>query len=128
MERAALDRWGRGDTQGALDLCAEDITYFDPLQNKRVDGLAAMKTLYDALAGKIKIQHFDMIDPKVQRTGDAAVLTYNLVDEVVQLPTGPTNMKLHWNVTSVYARVGSQWKIIHSHFSYVKGQVSAEAR
>ena len=52
----------------------------------------------------------------------------HLVDEVVQLPTGPTNMKLHWNVTSVYARVGGQWKIIHSHFSYVKGQLSAEAR
>jgi ketosteroid isomerase-like protein len=77
MEMAALDRWGRGDTQGPLDLYAEDVTYFDPLQNKRVDGRAAMKTLYDALAGKIKIQHYDMIDPKVQRTGDAAVLTYN---------------------------------------------------
>ena len=128
MERAALDRWGRGDPQGALDLYAQDITYFDPLQDKRVDGLEAMKTLYSAIAGKIKIQHYDMIDPKVQRTGDVAVLTYNLVDDVVQLPTGPTSMKVPWNVTAVYARVEGQWKVVHSHFSYVKGKLSADER
>ena len=121
MERAALDRWGRGDPQGALDLYAKDITYFDPLQDKRVDGLDAMKALYSAIAGKIKIQHYDMIDPKVQRTGDVAVLTYNLVDDVVQLPTGPTSVKVPWNVTAVYSRIEGQWKVVHSHFSYVKG-------
>ncbi len=128
MERAALDRWGRGDPQAALDLYAQEITYFDPLQDKRVDGLEAMKKLYSAIAGKIKIQHYDMIDPKVQRIGDVAVLTYNLVDDVVHLPTGPTSVKVHWNVTAVYARIEGQWKVVHSHFSYVKGKLGAEPR
>src|SRR5207237_2413765 len=30
LERAALDRWGRGDPQGYIDTFAADITYFDP--------------------------------------------------------------------------------------------------
>ena len=126
MERAALDRWGRGDPQGVIDLYANDITYFDPLQDKRVDGLEAMKTLYGAIAGKIEIRHYDMIDPKVQRMGDVAVLTYNLVDDLTRLPTGPVSMRVPWNVTTVYAHVDGRWKVVHAHYSYVKGKLSTE--
>jgi uncharacterized protein (TIGR02246 family) len=122
METAAMDRWGRGDTQGMLDLYAKDITYFDPLQDRRVDGLEAMKALYRPFTGKFKIQSYEMIDPKVQRTGDAAVLTYKLLDDVVELPTGPTSLKMAWNVTAVYARVEGHWKIVHAHYSYVQGK------
>ena len=32
LERGALDRWGRGDPQGYLDLYARDVTYFDPMR------------------------------------------------------------------------------------------------
>src|SRR6266567_2210218 len=46
LERGALDRWGKGDPQGYLELYAPDITYFDPTQERRVDGAAAMQTLY----------------------------------------------------------------------------------
>ena len=45
MERAALDRWGKGDPQGYLDIMAADVTYFDPMQDKRVDGLDALKKM-----------------------------------------------------------------------------------
>ena len=38
LERAALDRWGRGDPQGFFDLSAPDQTYFNPTGEKRVDG------------------------------------------------------------------------------------------
>ena len=80
MERAALDRWGKGDPQGYLEIMAPEITYFDPFQERRVDGLEAMKTLLAPLTGTIKIDHYEMINPKVQRSGDVAVLTFNLVD------------------------------------------------
>ncbi len=128
MERAALDRWGTGDTLSILDLYAKDITYFDPGQDKRVDGLEAMRKLYGSFSGTFKILRFDMIDPKVQTKGDVAVLTYNLVDEVVQPPTAAKSTKTAWNVTSVYARIDGRWQIIHGHFSYVKGKLSAEAK
>src|SRR4029453_12416431 len=43
LERGALDRWGRGDPQGYLDLYARDVTYFDPMSAKRTDGFDAMR-------------------------------------------------------------------------------------
>ena len=45
MERAALDRWGKGDPQGYLEIMANEVTYFDPTQEKRMDGLEAMRKM-----------------------------------------------------------------------------------
>jgi ketosteroid isomerase-like protein len=56
-----------------------------------------------------------MIAPKVQHHGDAAVLSYNLRSEAVQ--PGGSEITIRWNSTSVYARVGGAWKMIHSHWS-----------
>jgi hypothetical protein len=44
LERSALDRWIRLDPQGYLDLQAQEITYFDPFTERRVDGLDAMQS------------------------------------------------------------------------------------
>src|SRR5712692_2974903 len=80
LERVALDRYGTGDPQGYLETYAPDITYFDPGQQGRVDGLRAMKELLVPVTGKIKTDHYEMIGPKVQHRGDVAVLSYNLVN------------------------------------------------
>jgi ketosteroid isomerase-like protein len=69
----ALDRWGKGDPNGYLEIMANDVTYFDPMQDKRVDGIEAMKQMLAPLTGKIAVSRFDMIDPKVQRQGDSAL-------------------------------------------------------
>jgi len=42
LERAALDRWGKGDPQGYLETYADEVTYFDPVAATRIDGLEAM--------------------------------------------------------------------------------------
>jgi hypothetical protein len=44
LEQAALDRWITFDPDGYLDLAAQEMTYFDPFQEKRVDGLEALAT------------------------------------------------------------------------------------
>jgi ketosteroid isomerase-like protein len=44
-----------------------------------------------------------------------AILTYNLRSEAVQ-PDG-RQVTMRWNSTSVYARFGHQWKVVHSHWS-----------
>jgi hypothetical protein len=44
LERGALDRWGKGDPGGFLELYAADITYFDPLTAARIDGHQAMES------------------------------------------------------------------------------------
>ena len=118
MERAALDRWGKGDVYGYLDIYADEITYFDTATEQRIDGLAAMKQRYVPIQGKINIDHYDMIDPKVQVHGQTAVLTYNLIDYE---PNEQGDLKeIRWNSTAVYAHVDGEWKIIHSHWAHTR--------
>ena len=91
LERSALDRWIRLDPQGYFDLQAPEVTYFDPFTERRVDGLDAMQ-LRLAPMKKMKPPftdpRYDMIDPKVQRLGDVALLTFNLVN-YGKLPDAP---------------------------------------
>ena len=71
------------DPQGYLALYAPEVTYFDPFADSRVDGLDAMEV---RLAPMKDIEppftnpRYEMIDPKVQRNGDVALLTFNLVN------------------------------------------------
>jgi hypothetical protein len=37
MEKAALDRWAKGDPSGFLEIYAPDIVYFDPSLERRLD-------------------------------------------------------------------------------------------
>ena len=120
MERAALDRWGKGDVNGYLEIEAPEITYFDPNLEHRIDGHDAMAAYARPFAGKIGISHYDMIDPKVQEHGDTAILTYNLVDDVTLTPDGPAHLTVRWNCTEVYARSGADWKIVHNHWSHIR--------
>ena len=65
---------------------------------------------------------YDMIDPTVQRHGDVALLTFNLVN-YGKLPDAPERVVARWNSTEVYIRTGGTWKIIHSHWSYVQPEL-----
>lgn len=118
LEKAALDRWGKGDPQGYLDLYAPEVTYFDPFVERRVDGLETMRKNFALIQGKVQIVKMDMIGAKVQRHGDIAILTFNLVDDGRQ-PDGSL-VSVPWNCTEVYMRMGGKWKIIHNHWSYIQ--------
>jgi ketosteroid isomerase-like protein len=115
LERAALDRWGKGDPGGFLEIYAPEVTYFDVATERRMDGHPAMAEYFRPLTGKIKVSRYEMIEPKVQHHGDVAVLTYNLRSEGVQ-PDGK-EVTVRWNSTSVYVRTGATWKVVHSHWS-----------
>ena len=125
LERSALDRWIRLDPQGYLDIQAPEVTYFDPFTERRVDGLEAMQVRFAPMKTmKPPFTHprYDMIDPKVQRYGDVALLTFNLVN-YGKLPDAPERILARWNSTEVYCRTGGTWKIIHSHWSYVQPEL-----
>ena len=117
MEHAALDRWGKGDPGGYLEITAPDASYFDPIQDKRIDGLGALRAMLERFVGKIKVDRYDMIDPRVQEYGDAALLTFNLISYRDESPISS------WNSSEMYARVGGQWRIVHSHWSYIKPEL-----
>ena len=119
IERAALDRWGKGDPQGYLESYAPEVTYFDPFLEKRVDGLDAMRKYLQPFTGKIKVDRYEMLDLQVQRHGDVAALSYNLIS-YGKKPDDRETVLARWNSTKVYARIGGQWKIFHDHWSFIK--------
>jgi len=121
LERGALDRWGRGDPGGYLELYARNVTYFDPMRNARIDGLDAMKQALEPIRGLVKIDNYEMIAPRVDRAGDTAVLTYNLVSHGRGADGKPTTVR--WNSTVVYRQIERRWQIVHSHWSFTKPEL-----
>ena len=112
MECAALDRWGNGDPSGFLEICAPDVVYFDPNLEQRIDGREALSEYYERIRGKVSIERFELLNPLVQRVGDAAVITFNFVSY------GGADDEYKWNCTEVYRRSGEGWEIIQTHWSY----------
>ena len=118
LERGAMDRWGKGDPSGYLELFAPDVTYFDPGQEQRVDGIEAMTAYLAPIKGLVKLDRYEMIAPRVYHDGNVAILSYNLVTYGTA-PDG-TPLVRRWNTTTAYALVDGRWKIVHNHFSFTK--------
>ena len=119
IERGWLDRWGRGDVIGSLDVCAEEVTYFDPVTAMRLDGLPALRDYLNPWAGRIRVSRYEIVNPHVTGDGTVAVLSYNLVN-YMQAADETETIGSRWNSTQVYQRTGNQWKIIHSHWSFTE--------
>lgn len=117
MEITALERWNNGDPSGFLEISAEDVVYFDPFTEHRLDGLDKLIELYEGIRGKVRVDKYEMIGPKVQLSADMAVLTFNLISY--------TGKKTHkWNCTEVYRLDGdNKWRIIQTHWSYTKPDI-----
>ena len=113
LESAALERWGNGDPSGFLEICASDVVYFDPYQEKRIDGLDALAQYYKSLWGMVNFDRFELLNPLVQISGDLAVLTFNYVSY-----TGDNVSR--WNCTEVYRHDENRWQIIQTHWSYTR--------
>jgi hypothetical protein len=113
LEKAALDRWGKGDPSGFIEISADDVCYFDPFLESRIDGKQALIDLYETLRGKIFIDSYEMINPHVQINDNTAVLTFNYKSQ-----SGESINK--WNCTEVYQRSSEDWQIIQSHWSITK--------
>jgi len=114
LESDALERWGKGDPSGFLEICAPDVVYFDPSLEKRIDGLEALTRYYETLRGKIFFERFELINPLVQLIGDSAVLTFNYRSYTADAQPHP------WNCTEVYRRTENKWLIIQTHWSYTR--------
>ena len=125
LERGAMDRWGRGDPQGFIEIFADEVTYFDPSTERRVDGIEAMRKLFAPITGLVKLSRYEILNPDVYRRGDLAILSYNLVT-YSQKPDGAP-LVTRWNVSEAYAQLGGKWKIVHSHFSLTQPQPAKPA-
>ena len=116
LEKSALDKWNHGDPGGYLDLSADDVVYFDPYTERRLDGLESLRKYYEPIKGQVQ-GSYEMLNPKVQAVSEMAVLTFNLLSYA-----GGKVYK--WNCTEVYKLQRSgQWKIIQTHWSFIKPEL-----
>ena len=111
LERAALDRWGKGDPSGFLEICAPDVVYFDPFLKRRIDGLVELTARYQGIRGKIHLDRYELLNPVVQGDDHLAVLTFNYV-------SWGNEGESRWNCTEVYRNDPYGWRIIQTHWSY----------
>jgi len=114
LERRALERWGNGDPSGFLEISADDVVYFDPYQERRLNGIGELRELYESIRGLVQIARFELIDPRVQAVDDMAVLTFNYVAE------GTNEAMSRWNCTEVFRRDDGRWRIIQTHWSFTR--------
>jgi ketosteroid isomerase-like protein len=115
LERKAMDGFMQGNPDPALSTAAADITYFHVMTNKRLDGLPAVKALFEQYRGRPLFDSYEMTDGKVQTAGDIAILTYILVRHL----RGSTE---RYNASQVYRKTGDGWRVIHSHWSTAREQ------
>ena len=115
LERTTLDGWQMGNPDPLLAISDPEITYFHVVTDKRLDGLPAVKALFEGYRGRPLFDSYEMAEPKVQSSGDTAVLTYTLVRHVGAATT-------RWNATQVYQRKKEGWRIIHSHWSATRAE------
>jgi ketosteroid isomerase-like protein len=120
LEAAAMQRWRRGDPGGFLEISDPEVTYFDTGTPQRLDGLEALKAEYSLRQGKIFYDVMDFIDPHVSLCGDLAVLSYRFLSTWLGTD-GSVARRVPWNCSEVFLHRREGWRIIHTHWSYIRG-------
>jgi Calcium/calmodulin dependent protein kinase II association domain len=113
LERQAMDGWRTGNPDPVLAAADPGITYFHAATDKRLDGLAAVKSLYEKFRGIPLFDSYEILDPQVQIAGPVAVLTYRFVRHNGAAASD-------WNATQVYERKKEGWRVIHAHWSMAR--------
>jgi ketosteroid isomerase-like protein len=121
LEAGAMERWRKGDPWGFIEISDEEVTYFDSGTPRRIDGKAALSAEYKTREGKIFYPVMEFIDPQVRACGDMAVLFYRFFSTRLK-PDESIESRTPWNCTEVFQRKEEAWRIIHTHWSFIKGE------
>lgn len=57
---------------GFPEICAPDVSHFDDTLERRLIGREALTALFEKIRGKVLVDRYDPLHPKVQRCGGAA--------------------------------------------------------
>lgn len=95
---------------------ADDYTEFNNQYSTRIDGKSISMSLAEP-SGKAQGRRVaaEMLNPKVQVYGDAAILTYNFAG-ITKNKDGELK-PFRAKSTRVYAKQGGKWKLVHSNFA-----------
>ncbi len=112
LERAAIARWCRGDPSGFLEICDDEVGYFDPFLAHRIDGLTALDAYYESLRGTISAVAWEVLEPRVVEIGEAAILTFRI------RVWGESGEAVVWNCSEVFVQRPIGWRIAQIHWSF----------
>lgn len=114
LEKAALDKWFKGDTSGYERLWSKrSFSYFDGVVSERVDDHAAIAAFLKTIDGKLFADNYEFRSPRVQCGVDMAVLTYQLFAKT-------TLLDMAYNCIEVYQKEDDEWHVIHSTWSFIR--------
>jgi len=122
LERSINERWNKGDVDGALERYSEDVTYFDPLTEKRLEGRKDVEAYFrQFFEGQLNILRNEFPNPQVivSDSGDLAVLSYNLLN-FIDDGQGGEKPGTPWNSTQVYRLIGGEWRVVHVNWSFTR--------
>lgn len=114
MERAALDGSDKGDPSRFLEISAPDVSYVDPFLEQPIRGLDALREYCKGFPSD-EPGSGEMENAKVQVAGDVAVLTFNYTTKLEK-----SGRVTRWNCTEVYRQTKDGWRIISTHWSFLK--------
>lgn len=113
LETQALEQWNNGNPDGFIALSSNEVVYFDPALENKLEGKKALEAYYDKVRGKVKIDNYRMIKPVVRLLPGTALLTYDY-----EACRDGQVFRMH--CTEVYAASPSgRWEIVHTHWSFV---------
>ncbi len=121
LEKGAMERWRKGDPWGFIEISDEDVSYFDTGTPQRIDGKSALSAEYKTREGKIFFDVMDFVAPQTRICGDMAVLFYRFLSTWLN-EDGSVARRTPWNCTEVFRRREGDWKIIHTHWSFIRGE------
>lgn len=115
LEKAALDKWFKGDTSGYKELWSKrSFTYFDGVVAERIDDHATIVEFLKTIDGKLFADSYEFRNPRVQFGQDMAVLTYQLFSDT-------TLIDMEYNCIEIYQKEDDGvWRVIHSTWSFIR--------
>jgi ketosteroid isomerase-like protein len=118
-EKASFEAWQRKDKAFFADFMTDDATFFSWM-NPYLETEPKVNFLpkFEQYAEMVKFHDIGMYNPRVQVYGDTAVLTYN---SSISASFGGQPMNYTAKVTSVYAKQGNTWRVVHTHESMNPG-------
>ena len=119
LEDSAMEEWRKGNPMRWIEISADDVIYIDPGLTAPIVGKKAYLQYLEPLKGKIFYDASEYVKPRVALYGNTAVLTYNY-HSLMKDKDGQLKRTSFWNTTEVYRQIGGEWKIIHTHWSYIQ--------
>ncbi len=113
LKAALVPYYEQSDPSAFVAMYADRATSFDPWSKGRKDDAAAAENLM-SMAGTIPPLDYELVRPRLDLVGDAAVFTFEL--DTRNPETG--EQVAVWNATQVHDLTTEGAKLVHAHWSF----------